>query len=83
MRILLDSHIFIWAVTGEQHRLSPAQRDFYSGGADELYLSVASIWEMLIKTGLGKLTFKAPPLNSSRRKWARTASRHSPFASRT
>ena len=60
MRILLDSHIFIWAVTGEQHRLSPAQRDFYSGGADELYLSVASIWEMVIKAGLGKLTFKAP-----------------------
>ena len=35
MRILLDSHIFIWAVTGEQHRLSPAQRNYYSGGAGD------------------------------------------------
>jgi PIN domain nuclease of toxin-antitoxin system len=60
MRILLDSHVFIWVVTGQQHRLSPAQRDYYSGGANELYLSVASIWEMLIKSALGKLTFKAP-----------------------
>lgn len=59
MKILLDSNIFIWAVTGDP-RLTLAQRAYYSGGENELYLSVASIWEMLIKAGLGKLTFKAP-----------------------
>ena len=52
MKILLDSNIFIWAVT-EDPRLTPAQRDYYSGGANELHLSVASVWEMLICT-LGK-----------------------------
>ena len=59
MRILLDSHVFIWAVTSDP-RLTTAQNAYYTGGADELYLSVASIWEMIIKAGLGKLTFKAP-----------------------
>ena len=59
MRILLDSHVFIWAVTSDP-RLTTAQNAYYTGGADELFLSVASIWEMLIKAALGKLTFKAP-----------------------
>ena len=59
MRILLDTHIFLWAITSDS-RLSPAQRDLFLDDASDLFLSVASVWEMLIKTGLGRLPMPAP-----------------------
>ena len=59
MRILLDTHIFLWAITSDS-RLSPAQRDLFLDDASDLFLSVASLWEMLIKTGLGRLPMPAP-----------------------
>ena len=59
MKILLDTHIFLWAITKDQ-RFKSSQRDHYLSGANELYLSVASIWEMLIKVSSGKLPLKLP-----------------------
>ncbi len=59
MRVLVDTHIFLWAITDDP-RLSIAHRNFYLDEANELYLSVASIWEMLIKSGLGKLALPLP-----------------------
>ena len=59
MRILLDTHIFLWATTGDI-RLSPAQRDLFLDDASDLCLSVASVWEMLIKTSLGRLPMPTP-----------------------
>ena len=59
MKILVDTHIFLWAITDDP-RLSSAHRVLYLDPANDLYLSVASIWEMLIKTGLGKLPLPAP-----------------------
>ena len=59
MKILIDTHIFLWAITDDP-RLSSTHRAFYLDPANDLYLSVASIWEMLIKTGLGKLSLPAP-----------------------
>ena len=59
MRILLDSHIFLWAITGDA-RLSKRHRDLFLEEGNDLLLSVASLWEILIKTGLGRLPLPQP-----------------------
>ncbi|WP_175781191.1 type II toxin-antitoxin system VapC family toxin [Burkholderia anthina] len=53
MRLLLDTHIFLWIVTNDR-RLSARARKLISG-ADERFVSSASIWEAAIKADLGKL----------------------------
>jgi len=53
MRLLLDTHIFLWAVAGSP-LLKPAARHLIES-ADEVYVSAASIWEVAIKARLGKI----------------------------
>jgi len=53
MRLLLDTHIFLWAVAGSRLLKAPARRLIES--ADEVYVSAASIWEVAIKARLGKI----------------------------
>ena len=53
MRLLLDTHIFLWVVTGNSALKSPARRIIE--GADQVYVSAASIWEIAIKSRLGKI----------------------------
>lgn len=60
MKILLDTHTFLWAITGDD-RLSDTVRDAVTDRANEVLLSVASSWEISIKYGLGKLSLPAPP----------------------
>ncbi|MBK9784412.1 MAG: hypothetical protein IPP59_09605 [Betaproteobacteria bacterium] len=48
MRILLDTHVFIWA-TLDDARLSPGARTLIQE-ATEVYVSAASIWEIAIKS---------------------------------
>lgn len=55
MRVLLDTHVFMWWINDDA-RLSEAARELLSDGGNELLFSVASGWEMAIKIGLGKLT---------------------------
>ena len=57
MRLLLDTHIFLWAVAGSR-LLKPAARRAIQA-ADQVYVSAASIWEVAIKAPLGKI--KADP----------------------
>lgn len=52
MRILLDTHILLWAVLDDP-RLSSAQRQAIGSG--EIYLSAASVWEIGIKRAVGNL----------------------------
>jgi PIN domain nuclease of toxin-antitoxin system len=54
MRILLDSHIFLWWVAGER-RLPAKVRKVIGSSRNECFLSHASVWEMAIKSALGKL----------------------------
>ena len=56
-RYLLDTQIFIWFVMGDR-RLSREVDGIIRDSANQIYLSIASIWEISIKQGLGKL----PPL---------------------
>ena len=53
MRLLLDTHIIIWALS-EPAKLSNEAKKLIEN-ADQLYVSSASIWEMAIKSSLGKL----------------------------
>ncbi len=58
MKLLLDTHAFLWFVTGDA-RLSRAARRALENTDNELILSAASVWEMAIKAGLGRLTLPA------------------------
>ena len=53
MRLLLDTHVFIWAVTGSAQLKANARARLVS--AERVYVSAASIWEIAIKSRLGKL----------------------------
>jgi PIN domain nuclease of toxin-antitoxin system len=53
MRLLLDTHIFLWAVSGSPRLKSAIRRTIES--ADQVYVSAASIWEIAIKAQLGKI----------------------------
>jgi PIN domain nuclease of toxin-antitoxin system len=59
MRLLLDTHIFIWWAD-QPERLLPTALSALENEANELLLSVASIWEMQIKIQLGKLKLSLP-----------------------
>ncbi len=54
MRLLLDTHIFIWWAD-QPERLSPTALSALEDESNELLLSVASVWEMQVKIQLGKL----------------------------
>ena len=54
MRLLLDTHVVLWAVS-EPERLSEAARRALLAPRNTLYFSVASAWEMEIKRSIGKL----------------------------
>jgi PIN domain nuclease of toxin-antitoxin system len=54
MKLLLDSHAFIWW-DNDLGKMSPAAVALYQDPTNTLLLSVASVWEMQIKTQTGKL----------------------------
>lgn len=58
-RVLLDTHVFLWAIADDA-RLSRTHCRIYIDGTSEPWLSVASVWEVLIKSGLGKLSVPKP-----------------------
>lgn len=53
MRLLLDTHIMLWALQGS--RSLPAKARRLMDGADELRVSSVSLWEVAIKRGTGKV----------------------------
>ena len=54
MKLLLDTHAFLWFVAGDERLSKRARRAMEAEGA-ELVLSAAVVWEMAIKAGLGRL----------------------------
>ncbi|MGK7880832.1 MAG: type II toxin-antitoxin system VapC family toxin [Crocosphaera sp.] len=60
MKILLDTHIFLWFISGD-NRLSIDIRNCIRDSDNEVYLSVVSIWEYIVKYQLGKLPLPEPP----------------------
>jgi PIN domain nuclease of toxin-antitoxin system len=59
MKLLLDTHTFIWR-DSEPAKLSPQAIALCQDRQDSLVLSVASVWEMQIKLQLGKLKLTLP-----------------------
>ena len=63
MRLLLDTHVFLWYITADPKLPIPFREAVRQDPANEVYLSVASVWEAVIKHHLGKLPLPAPPAN--------------------
>ncbi|MBP8252342.1 MAG: type II toxin-antitoxin system VapC family toxin [Herpetosiphon sp.] len=59
MKYLLDTHSFMWFVEGK-HSLSATARNLIANEKSILFLSMASIWEIAIKSSLNKLTLHQP-----------------------
>jgi len=59
VRLLLDTHAFLWWC-GDDPRLGDVERRAIRDGANEVFLSAASVWEMAIKQELGRLQVPEP-----------------------
>ncbi len=57
MKILIDTHAFLWLLTGDG-RLSEKAREVFLDTKHNIYLSAASLWEIAIKISLGELKLK-------------------------
>lgn len=57
MKLLLDTHLLLWAA-GTPERLSAEARALIESPGNELFFSAASLWEIAIKRGLGRADFQ-------------------------
>lgn len=60
MKILLDTHIFLWFISGDA-QLSTDVRDAIRDPDNQVYLSAVSLWEAIVKYQLGKLPLPEHP----------------------
>lgn len=60
MKLLLDTHIFLWFITGDKRLPGDMQHGIRDPG-NEVYLSVVSLWETITKYQLGRLPLPEPP----------------------
>ncbi len=60
MKILLDTHAFLWWITQDQ-RLSTCAQEIIEDGENEVFISAATGWEIAIKTQLGRLNLPDEP----------------------
>ncbi len=59
MRILLDTHTFLWFVSDDP-RLTDSAKSAIENIDNERFISIAGIWEMAIKISIGKLKLSKP-----------------------
>ena len=60
MKLLLDTHIILWAA-GQPEKLPETTRALLTTPENALFFSAASIWEIVIKRGLGREDFRVDP----------------------
>jgi len=60
MKLLLDTHILLWAACAP-HKLHPKARTLIEDESHELFYSPASLWEIIIKNRLGRSDFQVDP----------------------
>jgi PIN domain nuclease of toxin-antitoxin system len=78
MKAILDTHAFLWGISGDR-RMSQKAQDLFIGPS-ELVLSMASIWEIVIKGQLRKLNLLEPAGPYVARKMAENRIRVLPVA---
>ncbi len=61
MKILLDTHAFLWWDSGA-NRLSTRAQQAIADPANQVFVSAVSVWEIAIKRRLGKLAFDGSPV---------------------
>ena len=54
MRLLLDTHVLVWSLN-DSIRLGPMARSLIADRANDVLVSVASLWELAVKSQIGKL----------------------------
>ncbi len=59
MKLLLDTHAFLWFIA-DNAALSSQAKHLIEDANNEIILSVASLWEMAVKVSIGKLTIQQP-----------------------
>ena len=59
MRYLLDTHTLLWFISQDK-KLSDKARQLILDSSSEIFLSIASLWEIAIKINIGKLTLDEP-----------------------
>jgi PIN domain nuclease of toxin-antitoxin system len=59
VRVLIDTHIFLWW-DRQLRSLRPPLRAAIADGANDIFVSAATIWEIAIKRAIGKLRFDRP-----------------------
>ena len=60
MKLLLDTHIFLWYISGDKN-LTDEARDQIRNSTNAVYLSVVSLWEAAVKYQIGKLPLPQQP----------------------
>lgn len=60
MKLLLDTHILLWTA-GQPEKFTESTRNLLTTPENMLFFSAASIWEIVIKLGLGRKDFKVDP----------------------
>ena len=60
MKLLLDTHILLW-VAGDPKKLPVKIRELIEDEENTLFFSAASLWEIVIKNGLGRNDFQIEP----------------------
>jgi PIN domain nuclease of toxin-antitoxin system len=59
MQLLIDTHILIWFFEGNK-LLAKSRRQIIANPNNDVFISIASLWEIAIKISLGKLTLSKP-----------------------
>jgi PIN domain nuclease of toxin-antitoxin system len=60
MKLLLDTHVFLWFIGADQ-RLKKSHEQSIRDSANQVFLSVVSVWEAAVKHALGRLPLPADP----------------------
>jgi PIN domain nuclease of toxin-antitoxin system len=59
MKVLLDTHAFLWFIAGDS-QLGAQARSIIEDPSNDVKLSIVSVWEIAIKNALRKLTLASP-----------------------
>lgn len=59
MKVLLDTCAFLW-ITTDDEQLSKTVRQIFKNPKNEVFLSPVSVWEIIVKNGIGKLPLPSP-----------------------